>query len=129
MNRKQKKLVSLVLALFLFAAITTPAFAASGYNSKSGYNGSFSVYLPSGGSTGQVTIRVISPEQNQAIWITVTDPNGRTVWNRSSLEHGLLPNNGAEIKSPTFSNAVAGNYTVSFGGLANITLQCWVYSW
>ena len=129
MKKNVKRLMALVMVIMLFSATTVTAFAASGYNSMSGYNGTFYVNLSGSGSTGQITIRINSPEQNQAIWIKVTDPNGRVVWNRSNLGQGILPNNGNEIKSPTFSNPPAGNYKVEYGGLAVVTLKCWVYSW
>ena len=144
-----KRFLSIVMVLVLcFAMSAVPAFAAEsdtsenisplaarsmGYNSGTGYSGSFTVNVPSSGSSGKVTIRITGPDQNQAVWFKVTDPNGRVVWDHSTLDTvgkmGVLPQNGAEIISPAFSNAVAGNYTVTFTTLVQVTIDCWVYNW
>lgn len=157
-----KRFFSIVMVLVLCLAISVPAFASdssanelaqtvattdnsvseltevaiprsSGYGQGHGYAGSFKVYLPSGTSSGKITIRITSPDQNQLVYFKVTDKNGRIVWDRSTFDTpgktGVYPQNGAEIISPTFSNAIAGNYTVTFTSLVEVTVDCWVYNW
>ncbi len=157
-----KRFFSIVMVLVLCLAISVPAFAtdsnanalaeasispennagelaeaatprSSGYGQGYGYAGSFNVYVPSGTSSGKVTIRITSPDQNQLVYFKVTDKNGRSVWDHSKFDTpgkmGVYPQNGAEIISPTFSNAIAGNYTVTFTSLVQVTVDCWVYNW
>lgn len=141
-----KHFLAITLIIALCFAITIPAFAgvdtskdkgnatrSMGYNSGTGYAGSFNVNVPTEGSSGKITIRITSPDQQQAVWFKVTAPNGRVVWDHSTLDTigkmGVLPQNGNEIISPAFSNAVSGNYTVSFTTFVEVTISCWVYNW
>lgn len=104
-----------------------------GHNGMNGYEGTFYVYLPTGGSQGGITVGIQSPNQQAAVWFKVTDPNGRVVWDRSTFDTpghtGVLPNNGEEILSPHFSNCVAGNYKVQYRTIEDIRFDCWIYSW
>lgn len=143
-----KRSFSIVMVLILCLAASVPSLAAEietdksiviqsaravGYGQGYGNSGSFNVSVPSNGSTGKITIRITSPNQNHYVYFKVTDPNGRIVWNRSTFDTvghmGVLPQGGAEIISPTFSNAISGNYTVTFTCLSQVTIDCWVYNW
>lgn len=143
-----KRFFSIVMVIVLCFAVSVPAFAtdndaseavmavtprSSGYGQGYGYAGTFTVNVPSKENYGKVTIRITSPDQNQLVWFKVTDSNGRIVWDHSTYDTagkmGVYPQNGAEIISPTFSNAVSGNYTVTFTSLVEVTVDCWVYNW
>ncbi len=138
-----KKIISFFLVLILVFSFSLSAIAAGtedsapknqrslGYNSGSGSFGSFGVVVD-GSGTGQTTIRIYSPNQNQRVYFTIKDPNGNTVVDRSSFDGctncGVFPLNGDEQIFGTFS-APAGTYTVSYFSLVDITFHCWIYNW
>ena len=127
MKRKLKRrLLAMVLTTVLCLTFNMTAFAAMGYGSGYGYTGTFYVDVPEGGSNGRITVGIESPEQDQTVWFKITGPNG-VVWNRSSV--GVLPNNGAEILSPVYSNFASGKYKVEFTCLTEIRFNCWIYNW
>lgn len=150
MKSLAKKIISLLLIVVFCCLTSTATFAAEidsnntniignskisaramDYNYGTGYAGTFTVNLSSGGNYGQIVIRIQSPSQDNVIGIRVRDRSGRTVWYRDVEAGGglLKPQNGAEQKSPVFSNCLDGAYTVQFTSLDNIRLDCWVCSW
>lgn len=143
-----KRFISIVIVFTFCFVISVPAFAtenskieetiptsarAMGYGQDSGMWGEFKVYVPSSESTGQITVRITSHSQNTGVYLWVTNPQGKTIWARNNADGlppgPLFPNNGAEIKSPTFSNAISGYYTVHFNCVTSVTVDCWIYNW
>lgn len=126
-KKHKKRLLAFVLASILCLSFSITSFAASGYGYGYGYTKTFYVDLPQGGSKGRITIRIDSPDQNQAVWFKVTAPDNTVVWNHSNV--GVFPNNGAEIKSPEYSNFQSGRYRVDYTCLSEIRFDCWIYNY
>lgn len=136
-----KRFLSVILVCVLCFALSMTAFAsdesqntrALGYGSDYGYSGEFEVNVPSGGSTGRITVGIESPDQSQLVWFKVIAPNGTVIWDHSTFDTpghmGVYPNNAAEILSPIYSNFQSGTYTVQYTSLVQVRFNCWIYNW
>lgn len=155
--KHSRKIIAAILAVIMVCSITSVSVFASAQTVEttptietvqsdsimpldeglSGYNQKLSCYAGplyinvtgSDKSTGYVTLRIRTTDQNTLVYFNLYNPNGTRVLSRDFETGGpIYPNNGNEIRF-SFRSAPAGTYRLEFTGVSGTPLDmlCWIY--